>query len=400
MTSSGFEDFAQALTSARGSGQAAPRHGPAGRVAVLGAAPDGQIYAALALAGGAEVRLFSAYGAELAALRQAGAITLRGEGPIGSFPVDQSRGPSIRTTAALDEALDRAELVVLSGPLHKQRTYAHVLADQLQPGQVVFLPEARSLGAVEVAWLLQCGGAQADLTLVEAGGAPYWISNDGNALVLSACPPVPLACLAPEREDALAAVGDLLPNGRPVPSCVHSGFDDASAVVELPALLIGGPAAPCGGPLVQEGGVPLEANATFRALIGPAHEALIARLWAERCAVARDFGVRDLPDAAGAIARVAGTARGTGARPVPDQSTAREAIRAGVTGSLIPLVSAAARAGREVPATSAMIELAQVVLNRNLAGAGRRLETIGVQATDVSEARRQFAAILNGGIDG
>ena len=400
MTSSGFEDFAQALTSAKGNGQPARQYRPAGRVAVLGAAPDGQMYAALALAGGAEVRLFSAYGAELAALRQAGAITLRGEGPVGSFHVDQPRGPSIRTTAALDEALDGAALVVLSGPLHKQRTYAHVLADQLQPGQVVFLPEARSLGAVEVAWLLQCGGAQADLALVEAGGAPYWIAAEGNSLMLSACPPVPLASLAPGREDALAAVADLLPNGQPAPSCVHSGLDDASAAVEMPALLIGGPAVPGGGPVVQAGGVPLAENTTFRALIGPAHEALINRLWTERCAVARDFGVRDLPDTAKAIARVAGAERGPGARPVPNMSAALEIIRAGVVGSLIPLASAAARAGRAVPTTTAMIELAQAILRRDLAGAGRRLETIGVNATEVSEARRQFAAILNGGTHG
>ena len=397
MTSSGFEDFAQALTRSAGRGQSPRQYAAAKRIAVLGAAPDGQMYAALALAGGAEVRLFSAYGAELAALRQAGAITLRGEGPVGSFHVDQPRGPSIHTTAALDEALEGAELIVLSGPLHKQRTYAQVLADQLRPGQIVFLPQARSLGAVEVAWLLQCGGAPTDLALVEAGGAPYWIAREGSALLLTACPPVPLASLAPGRDDALAAVADLLPNGQGVPSCVHSGFDDASATVELPALMIGGPAARDGAPQVQDGGVPLSENANFRALIGPAHEALIARLWAERAQVAADFGVRDLPDTDTAIARVAGNARGPGARPVPDEATAHELIRAGIVGSLIPLVSAAARAGRTVPATLAMIELAQTLLRRDLAGAGRRLETIGVNATEVSEARRQFAAILNGG---
>jgi len=397
---SGIEDFAQALT--RSAPRPAPPPGgrPAATVAVLGAAPDGQMYAALALAAGAEVRLFSAYGAELAGLRKSGAITLRGEGPVGSFHVDQPQGPQVRTTAALDEALAGAELVVLTGPLHKQRTYAMVLAEQLAPGQVVLLPQARSLGAVETAWLLQTGGARADLALVEAGGAPYWIAPQRGALHLSACPPVPLASLSPGRADALAAVSALVPNGVAVASCVHSGFDDASAAVELPALLIGGPAAPDGGPAVPEGGVPLAANATFRALIGAVHEGLIARLWAERRAVAQDFGVRDLPDAAGAIDRVAGAARGPGARPVPTEAEARELLRAGVVGSLIPLVSAAARSGRAVPLTQAIIDLAQAALKRDLAGAGRRLETIGVTATEVGEARRQFAAILNGGSHG
>ena len=302
MSTSGIETFAHALTRSAPRPAAPSGGGPASTLAVLGAGTDGQMYAALGLAAGAEVRLFSAYGAELATLRQVGAITLRGEGPVGSFHVDQPKGPSIRTTAALDEAL--------------------------------------------------------------------------------------------------AAVSALIPNGVAMASCVHSGFDDASAAVELPALMIGGPAAPGGGPVVPEGGVPLAENATFRALIGLAHEGLIARLWAERRAVAQDFGVRDLPDAAGAIGRVAGAERGPGSRPVPTESEARELLRSGVVGSLIPLVSAAARTGRAVPATEAMIELAMALLGRDLRGAGRRLETIGITATEAGEARRQFAQILNGGLHG
>lgn len=399
MSVAGFEEFANTVSSGPVAASGAPPPAVT-RVAVLGGGDDACMYAALALSEGREVTLFSAYGRELEALRAAGSITLRGEGPIGSFHVDQPKGPTIRTTAALDQVVEGADAIILTGPLHKQRTYAMVLADHVRDGQILVLPEARSLGAVEVAWLLQSGGCSADVTIAELGGAPFWCRRDGTALHLSVCAEVPAATLPQGGADALAALAPLFPNAKPALSCVHSGFSDASAVVELPALLLGGPAAPDGAPIVQEGGVPLEENRSFRALIGDAHQAMIDRLWAERVAVAADFGVRDLPDADAAVDRIAGAARGAGARPVPTRAQAHEALRAGVIGSLIPLLSAAELTGRDLPATRAMIEMAMTVLKRDLRGAGRRLDTIGVTAADVSAARRQFDEILTGGLHG
>lgn len=399
MSVAGFEEFANTMSSQSRTRAAVPSRALT-RVTVLGGGDDARMYAALALAENREVTLFSAYGQELDDLRNAGSVTLRGDGPIGSFHVNQSSGPSIRTTPALDQAVAGAEVILLTGPLHKQRTYAMVLADHLQDGQVLVLPNARSLGAVEVAWLLQTGGCSADVTIIEYGGAPFWIQRDRSSLVLSACGLIPMATLPQGRSDVLAGLNPLFPNAKAEISCVHSGFNDASASVELPALLIGGPAAPAGAPLVQQGGVPLAENATFRALIGSAHQAVIARLWEERVAVAADFGVRSLDDAAAATQRVAGNLRGKGARQVPDSTEAKELLRAGVIGSLIPLVSAAELTGRNVPVTRAMIDTAMTVLERDLRGAGRNLSSIGVTATDVSAARRQFDAILNGGLHG
>lgn len=398
MSVAGFEDFANAV-----SDRPAPqpeRGGGVSRLTVLGGGEDARMFAALALAEGLEPTLFSAYGRELDEIRAAGSITLRGEGPIGSFHVDQAKGPSIRTTAALDEAVAEAQAIILTGPLHKQRTYAMVLADHLADGQILVLPNARSLGAVEVAWLLQSGGCSADVTILEVGGAPFWVSRERSTLVLSRCHDVSAATLPQGRNQAVTALLALLPNARPAMSCVHSGFADASAAVEMPALAMGGPAAPDDGPDVPAGGNPLAENRTFRNLIGSAHQAVIERLWQERHSVAAAFGVRDLPETADVIAQVAGERTGSGARPVPSRAQAEELLRAGVVGSLIPLISAAELTGQEVPASRAMVTLAMTVLGRDLNGAGRRLGTIGVTASDVSAARRQFDEILNGGVHG
>lgn len=398
MSVAGFEEFANAVSSR--SAPKAEKGSGVSRVTILGGGDDARMFAALALAEGLEPTLFSAYGRELDEIRAAGSITLRGEGPIGSFHVDQAKGPSIRTTAALDEAVDGAEVIVLTGPLHKQRTYAMVLADHLSDGQILVLPNARSLGAVEVAWLLQTGGCSSDVTIVEAEGAPYWTSRDKAVLILSKCPSIAAATLPQGRNEAIDAISAILPNAATAMSCVHSGFSDASAVVELPALLMGGPAAPDGGPEIPMGGVALDENSTFRNLIGDAHSTLIARLWEERTKVASAYGVRNLPSADDMIAQVAGATKGAGARPVPCEADAKEMIRAGVVGSLIPLISAAELTGTDVPATQSLVTLAMTVLERDLNGAGRRLSTVGVTASDVSDARRQFDQILNGGVHG
>lgn len=123
--------------------------------------------------------LFSAYGAELKSLRSSSGVTLRGAGPVGTYQVDRENVPSIKACAQLDEAVAAAEVIFLSGPVHKQRTYAMVLADHLSDGQVLVLAPGRSLGALETAWFLRIGGCKADITIVETQGLPYWIQAEG-----------------------------------------------------------------------------------------------------------------------------------------------------------------------------------------------------------------------------
>ena len=99
MSDAGFEDFANAVGTRPSAVQRGGCHSFT-RLTVLGGGTDASMIAALALAEGFEVTLFSAYGSELGALRAAGGITLRGDGPVGTFAIDQPRGPSIRTTAS------------------------------------------------------------------------------------------------------------------------------------------------------------------------------------------------------------------------------------------------------------------------------------------------------------
>lgn len=395
MNSSEFEQFAAAV-SAQKRPKVEPARAPYRRISVLGGGSDALLLAALCLAEGAEVTLFSAYGKELDALRTSGGVTLSGAGPVGVYQVDQEGVPSIQTTAELDSAVASAELIFLTGPVHKQRTYAMALADHIVDGQVLVLAPGRSLGAAEAAWLLRVGGARADFTLIETQGLPFWYTASGTTLALSPAGPVSAASLPSQREEAVSALQAILPNIEPAPSTVHSGFHDGSGLVEVPALLLGGVAVGNGLPEVPYGGVPLAENASFRALIGAEHERVIHALAAERHSVAAKFGVRDLPSAEQWIDTHAGAAKGAGARPVPDKSEAGKIVRCAIVGSLAPLASAARTAGIAVPVTESMITLASTVLSADIASAGRKLESVGIQAADINDARRCLDNIAQG----
>ncbi|MCP4315924.1 MAG: hypothetical protein GY789_07890 [Hyphomicrobiales bacterium] len=392
---SGFQEFAEAVA-ARPGGEdvsAPPRFD---RVTVLGGGNDARMLSALCLAEGADVTLFSAYGAELDALRDGHGIALRGEGPVGNYQVDQANAPSITTTAELDRAVAVAQVIFLTGPVHKQRTYATVLADHIRDGQVLVLAPGRSFGAAEAAWLLRVGGTAADYTLVEVQGLPYWCSVTGNQLHLSAASGVAAATLPAGRGHAIEGLRRFLPNITPAINTVRSSFDDGSGLVEVPALLIGGPAVEDGLPPIPDGAAALSENNTFRALIGPQHEAIMDRMAQERRAVAQKFGVRDLPNLAEWQQRHAGSTKSEGSRPVPPLNEARVIVRCATIGSLVPLVSAAPMAGVDVPATEAMITLAGTVLGAEMGSAGRRLEAIGIDSDHIENARRLLDAIATG----
>jgi hypothetical protein len=365
---------------------------PLSRIAVLGGGIDARMLAAIALSEGAKVTLFSAYGTELDALRSSG-VALRGAGPVGSYQTDAENAPSIRTTAELDIAVCNAEAIYLTGPIHKQRTYAMVLADHLADGQILVLPNARTFGALETRWLLGIGGCTADITIIEAE-LPFWAEAEGATLHLSTATPGAIASL-PGGRDTLAIPH--LETRDTAPSIRHTGFVDGSGLVEVPTLILGGPAVPDGSHVIPMGGVPLEQNNSFRHLIGAQHLAVINALAEERRAAARLFGIRDLPTTESWLDRHAGAPSGTGARPVPTQKGAEKIIRDAVIGSLVPLTSAARLANITTPTTDAMIALASSMLGADLATAGRKLPAMGVDGADTDTARRALEAVTGAG---
>lgn len=388
-----FEDFTRAASQGKTATQIiAPQFS---RIAVLGGGADARQLAALCLAEGAKVTLFSAYGAELDMIRSSSGIGLRGAGPIGTYQVDRE-GVSIKTTAEIDSAVRGAEVICLTGPIHKQRTYAMVLADHLSDDQVLVLAPGRSLGAVETAWMLRMGGCRANVTIVERQGLPYWMRLEGANLHLSFAGPQSIATLPSGRQDVIEGLTPFLRRSTIAQSVLESGFSDLSGAVEIPVLVLGGLALGEGEAKVPMGANPLAENYTMANLIGKSHRAIIETLADERRKVAAAFGVLNLPKNSEWIAMFTGAASGETARPVPTIAECPVILRDGVLGSLMPLISAAGVAGVDAPVTKSMVTLAETILGNSVASAGRRLETIGITSHNIDDARRRFDAILSG----
>ncbi len=394
MSTADFHRFTEAL-SKPGADLAAPLPSVQ-KVTVLGGGPDARALACQCLSEGANVTLFSAYGAELTPLRTAGSITVRGAGPVGTYQIDQEAVPSIHLSSELDRAVADAEVIFVTGPVLKQRTYSMVLAGHLKDDQIVVLAPGRTFGAVEMAWYLRVGGSQASVTIVEPLCLPFWTSLEGSVLQLSAANPALAGVLPGRNARVLEALKPYLPNLVPATNIVQSSFADASGFIEIPALLLGGPAMPSGAPKLPPGAQALAERHTFRNLIGDHHRAVIRAQAAERRRVAARWGVRNLPEDDDWTNLYAGAESGEGARPVPSAERATDMIRCAVIGSLVPFASAAALTGVSVPVTQSMISLAGAVLGGDLLHAGRRLDGIGLAAVELDDARRALDAIAEG----
>lgn len=394
---SDFTRFTQAVQQDTRTDDRATSDTPVKSITVLGGGPDGRLLAALFLAEGFAVTLFSAYGAEMEMLRSTGGITLHGDGPVGTYPVGRINSPSIQVTAELDVAVASAQLICLTGPVHKQRTYAMVLADHLRDGQVLVIAPARTFGALETDWLLHVGGCMVNYTIIELQQLPFWVEASANTLQLSACKQVTAAVLPSGRQDCMQALGAVCPQMISAPSAIHGGFSDAGGAVECVSLLLGGSAIHRSKDRLPEGAVPLAERRTLRSLIENQYSLLLLKaLLGERRETARRYGVRNLPDDSEWIELYSGALADPGARRVPDLQQAVDTVHCAVIGSLAPLRSAADLAGVDTPVTDSVIATAGASLDRRLDVAGRQLHAMGVDARSPEHTRRHLESISRG----
>ncbi len=389
-----FEEFTKALEQRAEKDISNPS--PAfDQVAILGGGAHGKMLGALCLSQNRHVTLFSAYGSELNALRNAGGITIRGDGPVGTYQVDLDSSPSIQTTAELDFAVKSAQVIFLTGPVHKHRTYAMVLAEHLQDGQTLVVAPGRTFAALEVRTLLKVGGCRCDITVVEVQNLPYWSVTQGNVLNLSESGACTGAAIPGRRTDILTDLENILPNLVPAANMLHSSFADASGIVESVGLMFGESAAVGTGKSLPPGAEPLSEHQNFHSLLAsPRSQSLVSAAFAERRQVASRFGVRNLPDDDQWRQMYAGGANKIRFRPHDEQIAT--VLRNAVTGSLIPLQSAGRLAGVNTPVTDSLITVAGALLGNDVGAAGRRLESWGISANNADDARKTMESLARG----
>lgn len=386
MTTAGFHEAVAAM--------AAPTNAPSdlrapARVTILGSGVEGRVLAAVFLAEGAtEVNLFSVYADELAAL-ESGSITLRGAGPVGTFRVGGD-SPSIVVTSVLDRSVAEADLIVVTGPVLKQRTYGLVLAPHLRDGQTILVMPGRTLAVLELHQAIRAGGSAADVRLIEAVDMPFDIVEETGQLHLTRGRATRAGVYPSGATSALDSLRTYLPDLDGVGSILDSSLSDGSGAVEVPTLIIQGSAA-AGDGAGSPPGTTLVSPDSFRDLLGPTQERLLAGLWEERVNVAAGVGIRNLPELDQVIDEVAGSTENDQIRLVPGPEEARRVLRDAVLGSLAPLTSIAKMCGVAVPLTDALIDVSESVLGRGLRSSGRTIGATALAGLDPSRIRNRVS---------
>jgi len=209
----------------------------------------------------------------------------------------------------------------------------------------------------------------------------------------------PQICIPANRtQSVVAALSTFLPGLKACSNVLQSSFSDCSGVVDVPALLLAGPACKPGGKPVPMGGVPLEENNTFFNIIGEQQKELIGLLLEERRQVASRYGVRDFPEITMLLQRQAGRESGSGMRAVPDHEAAISLLRDIAIGSLVPLTAAAKAAEVDVPLTCSMVQLCCAVLGNDVATSGRRLHSIGIEHSEFDSVFQRMSALSKSGM--
>lgn len=362
------------------------------KVAVLGAGAVGQALACAALAAGCEARLHSAFGSELGGLAEAEAVTVRGESLVGSYRLSPAPGqaPHIESQQAIDGAIEGADAILVATPAVAHVIYAGLMAPLLTDGQIIALVPGRAFGAVEMARSLRHFGCAVDVTIVEVSSVPYLVdAPEPGMLRIHAVKRSLLAAALPNSRtpSAIAALRGVLPMLREGDGVLETTFSDPTAVLNLPAAILGAAAAPERAMSLRE------------RLPGQLTGTVLDRLDAERIRIAFAFGVREVSTLREWLTRTYDLDGGT-LDEVLDQIPAYGELPVGglpatdgrthdlVASSLVPFAGAAELAGVPAPATQALVDLASLLGGIDYRRHGRTPAGLGLQDLSADSIRR------------
>lgn len=357
-------------------------------VAVIGAGPLGQSLACSFLASGHRVKLFSALGAELDALREAGGITVRGATLSGTYRVAEraQREPAIELVANADTAVRDVDVVLIAAPAWTQQVYAGLLAGQLRGQQTVVLISGGFLASVAFDRVLRRWPAAADVSIAELDLPPYLVSGTPGNIFIHA---VARRCVGGAlpggaAESLVEALVPTLPRLVPAASVLEVAFGGIIPLLRTIPILLSASEVERARAESRE---PL-----LRDLLTPGVAAtVVERVDNERRRVAFRYGIRDLPRVAEVVANAFGGEGNNLAEVVRSSEAFDEfAIVTGTGGGphvaddvaygLVPLTSAGRVAGVSTPVTDSLVGVASALADVDFVREGATLASLGLAA--------------------
>jgi opine dehydrogenase len=353
-------------------------------VTVIGAGNGGKSMAAEIATRGFEVTLYNRTAANIEAIRLIGSIELTTE--------DGRRltGNLARVTADLGEAINGADLIMVTVPASGHRDVALGAAPYLTDGQIVVLNPGRTCGALEFVQGLREGSCTGRPIICEAetflfaarstGPAQARIFRTKNSVPVAAFPTI-------YTEKALAIIRQVYPQFIPAESVLHTSLNNMGAVFH-PALT-----------LLNAGWIE-STHGEFEFYmdgVTPATAKVLETLDRERVTIAAACGIR----AQTAIEWLyrAYTAKGDSLYEAMHANQGYRGIKAPnqlqhryifeeIPCSLIPMSELGRQYGVDTPTIRSLIHLATIIHGRDFWREGRTLDRLGIEGLSVQELHR------------
>ena len=353
------------------------------KLAVVGAGAGGLAVAGHAGLAGHEVSVHDVRPEAVDVLAARGGVEVTGAEE-GFAPV---------AAASLDSAVVRgADLVVIVTPGPDQGAAVRGIAGYVGESRLVLVMPGRTGGALEAAVVLAEAGAE--VPVAETDAFPFTCSTPAPATshIASVENRFGVAALPPARaREAVSIVRELLAQAEPVESVLHTGLSNMDAILHLAPMVTNA------GRIEHEGG----SFDLYGDGVTPAVARVMGATDGERLAVGAALGL-DLPSLLEWIRAAHGLGEQNlhaaiqslqrevcGPTPAPASLEHRyltEAVQCGA----VPLVSLGRQLGVEVDVTDHCVELACVLLGRDVRATGRTVERLGLGGLDAEAIRSRL----------
>lgn len=360
------------------------------KVAVLGGGNGAFITAADLASRGFGVTLFELpeLGRTVEKARERGGIELevRGELPLrsGFWGLD-------RVTTDAGEALADAEVAFVVVPAFAQRRFAEAVAPHVRPGQLFVLSPGNFGGAIEFAQTLQrCGAPRAHLAEMECmiysgfknDSGSVWVSGYKKGLRVAAFP-------ARDTDRVMETLHCCYPDLRAARNVLETGLRNVNTVFHAPILVL-------------NAGRVEDARGDFLFYwqgCTPSVGRAVERVEGERLAVGEALGLALTPNyevmlewyghqgaRGGSLPEVMATNPAYAWDTAPPSLEHRFLLE-DIPFGMVPMEELGRLAGVPTPVTTAVIELAQALLGRDLRPGARTLDSLGLAALSLPGLR-------------
>ena len=355
------------------------------RYTVIGAGHGGKAMAAHLALMGFPVTLYNRTPENVAVIKTRGGIELESyEGGPHGF------GRLTSVTSDIEEALDRAEVVMVVVPSSAHARIAKAVASYLCGGQVIVLNPGRTGGALEFIQVLREQDCQADVIVAEAETLIYASRSDGpaQARIFSIKYSVPLAALPATRTPpVLERLHPAYPQFIDGASVLHTGLNNMGAIFHPALTLLNA------GRIESTGG-------EFQFYIDgvtPSVARVLETLDRERVTVASALGIR--ARTALEWLKMAYNATGENLHEAIHNQQGYYGIKApptlshryiteDVPMSLVPIAALGRRYGVEVQGMDSVIRQASIIHRTDYWRRGRTLDKLGIERLSVGEVTR------------